>query len=103
MTDDPRGDADLRGDILKALMLGTLVPDTSDARVNDGEIAMTRPPPAARDAKDAITKAGQAASGEANEARRDRGGPQFVRVAVRRGSIRGRTMDHRPRRAAPTG
>jgi len=40
MTDDARSDADVRGDVLQALMLDTLVPNTIDAKVNDGEVAL---------------------------------------------------------------
>jgi osmotically-inducible protein OsmY len=41
MTDDARSDADVRGDVLQALMLDTLVPSTIDAKVNNGEVALT--------------------------------------------------------------
>jgi osmotically-inducible protein OsmY len=41
LIDEARGDADVQGDVLQALMLDTLVPDTIDARVNDGEVALT--------------------------------------------------------------
>jgi osmotically-inducible protein OsmY len=41
MTDDARSDADVRGDVLQALMLDTLVPDTIDAKVNNGEVTLT--------------------------------------------------------------
>jgi len=41
MTDDTRSDADVRGDVLQALMLDTLVPKTIDAKVNDGEVTVT--------------------------------------------------------------
>ena len=41
MTDDTRSDADVRGDVLQALMLDTLVPSTIDAKVNDGEVTLT--------------------------------------------------------------
>src|SRR4029077_12053422 len=41
MTDNARNDADIRGDVLQALMLDTIVPDTIDAKVNDGEVALT--------------------------------------------------------------
>ena len=41
MTDDTRSDADVRGDVLQALMLDTLVPSTIDAKVNNGEVALT--------------------------------------------------------------
>jgi osmotically-inducible protein OsmY len=40
MTDDARSDADLRGDVLQALILDTLVPETIDVSVNDGEVAL---------------------------------------------------------------
>jgi osmotically-inducible protein OsmY len=36
-----RDDADLRGDVLKALMLDSLVPPTVDAKVNDGWVILT--------------------------------------------------------------
>jgi len=36
-----RDDADLRGDVLRALMLDTLVPPTIDAKVNDGWVILT--------------------------------------------------------------
>ena len=36
-----RDDADLRGDVLRALMLDTLVPPTIDAKVNDGRVILT--------------------------------------------------------------
>jgi osmotically-inducible protein OsmY len=41
MTDDARDDADVRGDVLQALMLDTLVPNTIDAKVNNGEVTLT--------------------------------------------------------------
>ena len=41
MTEDARSDADVRGDVLQARMLDTLVPTTIDAQVNDGEVALT--------------------------------------------------------------
>ena len=41
MTDGARSDADVRGDVLQALMLDTAVPDTIDAKVNSGEVALT--------------------------------------------------------------
>jgi osmotically-inducible protein OsmY len=41
MTEGARSDADIRGDVLQALMLDTLVPSTIDAQVNDGEVALT--------------------------------------------------------------
>jgi osmotically-inducible protein OsmY len=36
-----RDDADLRGDVLKALMLDSLVPSTIDAKVNDGWVILS--------------------------------------------------------------
>ena len=41
LTDDRRADADLRGDVLQALMLDTLVPSTIDAEVDDGVVTLT--------------------------------------------------------------
>jgi osmotically-inducible protein OsmY len=41
MTDDARSDADVRADVLQALMLDTLVPTTIDAKVIDGEVTLT--------------------------------------------------------------
>src|SRR5262245_55359453 len=41
MTDDNRSDADLRGDVLQALMLDTLVPSTIDVKVIDGRVDLT--------------------------------------------------------------
>jgi osmotically-inducible protein OsmY len=41
MNDDRRADADLRGDILHALTLDTLVPATVDAQVADGFVTLT--------------------------------------------------------------
>jgi osmotically-inducible protein OsmY len=38
---DRRADADLRGDVLQALVLDTLVPSTIDAKVNDGVVTLT--------------------------------------------------------------
>ena len=38
---DARADADLRGDVLQALMLDGLVPSTVDARVEDGFVTLT--------------------------------------------------------------
>jgi osmotically-inducible protein OsmY len=40
MDDDKRADADLRGDVLQALMLDSLVPATVDARVDDGFVTL---------------------------------------------------------------
>src|SRR5262245_23643323 len=39
--DDGRADADLRGDILQALMLDSAVPNTIDASVDDGFVTLT--------------------------------------------------------------
>ncbi len=39
LTEHAREDADLRGDVLKALMLDSLVPRTIDARVDDGWVS----------------------------------------------------------------
>jgi osmotically-inducible protein OsmY len=41
MTDGARSDADVRADVLQAMMLDTLIPATIDAKVNDGEVALT--------------------------------------------------------------
>jgi osmotically-inducible protein OsmY len=40
MNDAKRGDADLRGDVLQALMLDSLVPKTVDAKVEDGFVTL---------------------------------------------------------------
>jgi osmotically-inducible protein OsmY len=41
LNDDKRADADLRGDVLQALMLDSLVPSTVDAKVDDGFVTLT--------------------------------------------------------------
>jgi osmotically-inducible protein OsmY len=41
LTEHLRDDADLRGDVLQALMLDALVPTTVEASVKDGEITLT--------------------------------------------------------------
>jgi osmotically-inducible protein OsmY len=41
LNDDRRGDAELRGDVLQALMLDSLVPRTIDAKVADGFVTLT--------------------------------------------------------------
>ena len=41
LNDDRRADADLRGDVLQALMLDSLVPKTVDAKVDDGFVTLT--------------------------------------------------------------
>ena len=41
MNDGKRADADLRGDVLQALMLDSLVPKTVDAKVEDGFVTLT--------------------------------------------------------------
>jgi osmotically-inducible protein OsmY len=41
MNDDKRADADLRGDVLQALMLDSVVPTTVDAKVEDGFVTLT--------------------------------------------------------------
>src|SRR5690242_12731377 len=41
MNQDRRDDADLRGAVLQALMLDSLVPKTIDAKVDDGEVTLT--------------------------------------------------------------
>jgi osmotically-inducible protein OsmY len=41
LTDKKRADAELRGDVLQALMLDSLVPDTIDAEVDDGFVTLT--------------------------------------------------------------
>ena len=40
MSDQKRADADLRGDVLQALMLDSLVPTTVDAKVEDGFVTL---------------------------------------------------------------
>jgi osmotically-inducible protein OsmY len=41
LDDDRRADAELRGDVLQALMLDSLVPDTVDAKVDDGKVTLS--------------------------------------------------------------
>jgi len=41
MGDSKRADADIRGDVLQALMLDSLVPSTIDAKVDDGFVTLT--------------------------------------------------------------
>jgi len=41
LNDDKRADADLRGDVLQALMLDSLIPKTVDAKVSDGFVTLT--------------------------------------------------------------
>src|SRR6266567_5658252 len=41
MNDDKRADAELRGDVLQALMLDSLIPKTVDAKVDDGFVTLT--------------------------------------------------------------
>jgi osmotically-inducible protein OsmY len=41
MNDQKRADADLRGDVLQALMLDGLVPSTVDAKVDDGFVTLS--------------------------------------------------------------
>ena len=41
MNDDKRADAELRGDVLQALMLDSIVPKTVDAKVEDGFVTLT--------------------------------------------------------------
>jgi osmotically-inducible protein OsmY len=41
LNQDRRDDADLRGDVLQALMLDGLVPSTIDAKVDDGVVTLT--------------------------------------------------------------
>ena len=41
MNDAKRGDAEVRGDVLQALMLDSLVPSTVDAKVDDGFVTLT--------------------------------------------------------------
>src|SRR5712691_11331104 len=40
MNDEKRGDAELRGDVLQALMLDSLIPKTVDAKVEDGFVTL---------------------------------------------------------------
>jgi osmotically-inducible protein OsmY len=41
MDDGQRADAELRGDVLQALMLNGLIPETVDAQVQDGVVTLT--------------------------------------------------------------
>jgi osmotically-inducible protein OsmY len=41
MNDQKRSDADIRGDVLQALMLDSLVPSTVDAKVSDGFVTLS--------------------------------------------------------------
>jgi osmotically-inducible protein OsmY len=41
MNDDKRADAEVRGDVLQALMLDSLIPKTVDAKVADGYVTLT--------------------------------------------------------------
>ena len=41
LTEDRRDDADLRGDVLRALVLDSLVPATIEAKVDDGWVTLT--------------------------------------------------------------
>ena len=41
LNEDRRNDAELRADVLQALMLDSLVPDTVDAKVDDGNVLLT--------------------------------------------------------------
>jgi osmotically-inducible protein OsmY len=41
LNNDKRADADLRGDVLQALMLDGMVPSTIDAKVDDGRVTLT--------------------------------------------------------------
>ena len=41
MNDQKRADAEIRGDVLQALMLDSLVPNTIDAKVDDGFVTLT--------------------------------------------------------------
>ena len=41
LNDDRRADAELRGDVLQALMLDSIVPSTVDAKVDDGFVTLT--------------------------------------------------------------
>jgi osmotically-inducible protein OsmY len=41
LNEDRRNDADLRGDVLRALMLDSLVPATIEAKVDDGWVTLT--------------------------------------------------------------
>ena len=41
MNDEKRADADIRGDVLQALMLDGLIPNTVDAKVDDGFVTLT--------------------------------------------------------------
>jgi osmotically-inducible protein OsmY len=41
MSDERRADADIRGDVLQALMLDSLVPSTIDVKIEDGFVTLT--------------------------------------------------------------
>src|SRR5262249_47237859 len=41
MNDQKRADADIRGDVLQAFMLDSLIPSTVDAQVDDGFVTLT--------------------------------------------------------------
>jgi osmotically-inducible protein OsmY len=41
LTKDRRADADLRGDVLQALVLNSIVPSTIDAKADDGKVTLT--------------------------------------------------------------
>jgi osmotically-inducible protein OsmY len=41
LNDDRRADADIRGDVLQAMMLDVLVPNTIDAKVDNGVVTLT--------------------------------------------------------------
>jgi osmotically-inducible protein OsmY len=41
LTNDRRADADLRGDVLQALVLNSVVPPTIDANADDGKVTLT--------------------------------------------------------------
>src|SRR6185437_2449141 len=41
LNDDERNDADLRGDVLQALMLDSIVPTSVDAKVDEGFVSLT--------------------------------------------------------------
>jgi len=41
LNEDRRNDAELRGDVLQAMMLDSIVPETIDAKVSDGSVTLT--------------------------------------------------------------
>ena len=59
LSSDRRADADLRGDVLQALMLDSRVPTSVDATVEDGVVTLTGPVPRSDQREGAETVAGR--------------------------------------------